>query len=101
MGILDHLICLLRNQYADQEATVRTRHGTTYGFKIGKGVQQGCILSPCLFNYLQSTSYAFSKMLHLQEDSKKGLIQVLDNFQITPLNRRRNFKILMETLMVS
>ena len=49
MGISDHLICLLRSLYARQEATVRTRYGTD-GFKIRKGVQQGCILSPCLFN---------------------------------------------------
>ena len=50
MGISDHLICPLRNQSADQEATVRTGHGTTDWFQIGKGVHQGCILSPCLFN---------------------------------------------------
>ena len=50
MGIPDHLTYLLRNLYADQEATVRTGHGTTDGFQIGKGVCQGCILSPCLFN---------------------------------------------------
>ena len=50
MRILDHLTCLLRNLYAGQEATVRTGHGTTDLFKIGKGVRQGCILSPCLFN---------------------------------------------------
>ena len=50
MGIPDHLICLLRNLYADQEATVRTRHGTTDWFRIGKELHQGCILSPCLFN---------------------------------------------------
>ena len=50
MGIPDHLTCLLRNLYADQEATVRTGHGTTDCFQIGKGVRQGCILSPCLFN---------------------------------------------------
>ena len=50
MGILDHLTCLLRNQYAGQEATVRTGHGTTDWFQIGKGVRQGCLLSPCLFN---------------------------------------------------
>ena len=49
MGIPDHLTCLLRNLYADQEATVRTGHGTTGWFQIGKGVPQGCILSPCLF----------------------------------------------------
>ena len=50
MGISDHLICLLRNLYAGQEATIRTGHGTTDWFQIGKGVCQGCILSPCLFN---------------------------------------------------
>ena len=50
MGIPDHLICLLRNLYAGQEATVRTGHGTTDWFQTGKGVCQGCILSPCLFN---------------------------------------------------
>jgi len=50
MGIPDHLNCLLRNLYAGQEATVRTEHGTTDWFQIGKGVRQGCILSPCLFN---------------------------------------------------
>ena len=50
MGILDHLTCLLINLYAGQEATVRTGHGTTDWFQIGKGVHQGCILSPCLSN---------------------------------------------------
>ena len=50
MGIPEHLTCLLRNLYAGQEATVRAGHGTTDGFQIGKGVCQGCILSPCLFN---------------------------------------------------
>ena len=51
MGITDHLICLLRNLYAGQEATVRTGHGTTDWFQIGKVERQGCILSPCLFNF--------------------------------------------------
>ena len=50
MGISDHLTCLLRNLYAGQEATVRTGYGTDW-FQIGKGVRQGCILSPCLFNF--------------------------------------------------
>ena len=51
MEIPDHLTCLLRNLYVDQEATVRTKHGKTDRFQIGKGVRQGCILSPCLFNF--------------------------------------------------
>ena len=51
MGIPDHLTCLLRNLYAGQEATVRTGHGTTDWFQTGKGVCQGCVLSPCLFNF--------------------------------------------------
>ena len=50
MGITDHLICLLRNLYAGQEATVITGYGTTEWFQIGQGVHQGCMLSPCLFN---------------------------------------------------
>ena len=50
MGIPDYLTCLLRNLFAGQEATVKTEHGTIYWFQIGKGVHQGCILSPCLFN---------------------------------------------------
>ena len=50
MGTPDHLTCLLRKLYAGQEATVRTGHGTTDWFQIGKGVRQGCVLSPCLFN---------------------------------------------------
>ena len=51
MGTQDHLTCLLRNLYVGQEATIRTRHGTKDGFKIGKGVPQGCLLSPCLFKF--------------------------------------------------
>ena len=50
MGIPDHLTCLLQNLYAGQEATVRTGHGTTDWFQIGKGIRHGCILSPCLFD---------------------------------------------------
>ena len=58
MGLPGHLTCLLRNLYAGQEATVRTGHGTTDWFQIGKGVHQGCILSPCLFN--SSAEYIMS-----------------------------------------
>ena len=54
MGIPDHLTCLLRNLYGGQEATVRTGHGTTDWFQIGKGLHQGCILSPCLFNIMRN-----------------------------------------------
>ena len=53
MGIPDHMTCLLRNPYAGQESTVRTGHETTDWFQIGKGVRQGCILSPCLFNFFE------------------------------------------------
>ena len=56
MGIPDYLTCLLRNLYACQEATVRTGHGATFWFQIGKRVCQGCILSPCHLTYMQSTS---------------------------------------------
>ena len=56
MGIPDHHTCLLRNLYAGQEATVRSGHGTTDWFQIGKGVRQGCILSPACLTYMQSTS---------------------------------------------
>jgi len=56
MGIPDHLTCLFRNLYAGQEATVRTGHGTTDWFQIGKGVRQGCILNPAYLTSMQSTS---------------------------------------------
>ena len=59
MGIPNHLTCLLRNLYANQEATVRIGHGTTDWFQIGKGVHQGCILSPCIFNLY--TEYIMKK----------------------------------------
>ena len=63
MGIPDHLICLLRNLYAGQEATVKSGHGTTDWFQIGKGVRQGCILSPCSFNW--STTCKRMKLEHI------------------------------------
>ena len=70
MGIPDHLTCLLRNLYAGQEATVRTRHGTTDWFQTGKGVCQGCILSPCLFNL-----YAEYIMRNARMDEKQARIK--------------------------
>ena len=71
MGIPDHLTCLLRNLYAGQEATVRTRHGTTDWFQIGKRVHQGCILSPCLFNF-----YAEYIMQNARPDESQGGIKI-------------------------
>ena len=71
MGILDHLTCLLRNLYAGQEATVRTRHGTMDWFQIGKGAHQGCILSPCLFNL-----YAEYIMLYARLDEAQAEIKI-------------------------
>ena len=68
----DHLICLLRNWYADQEATVRTLYGTTDWFKIGKGVQQGCLLSPCLFNLYAEHIMRNAKLDELQARIKIG-----------------------------
>ena len=76
MGIPDHLTCLLRNLYSGQEATVRTRHVTTDGFKIGKGIQQGCILSPWLFNLFAEYILCFfknaSSSRRLKERSNTG-----------------------------
>ena len=70
MGIPDHLTCLLRNLYAGQEATVRTRHGTTDWFHIGKGVRQGCILSPCLFNFYAEYIMRNARLNELQAGIK-------------------------------
>ena len=69
MGISDHLTCLLRNLYAGQEATVRTRRGTMDWFQIGKGVRQDCILSPCLFNFY--TEYTMRNTG--QEEAQAGI----------------------------
>ena len=74
MGIPDHLTCLLRNPYAGQEATVRTRCGTTDRFQIGKGVRQGCILSPCLFNL-----YAEHVMQSARLDESQAGIKIARN----------------------
>ena len=77
MEILDHLTCLLRNLYAGQEATVRTGHKTTDWFQIGKGVLQGCILSPCFLTYMQSTSCEMPGwMKHKLESRLPGEISI-------------------------
>ena len=85
MRIPDHLTCLLRNLYAGQEATIRTRHGTTDQVQIGKGVCQGCILSPCLFNYMQSTSWEMLDwMKHKLESRLPGEISITSETQMIP-----------------
>ena len=72
MGIPDHLTCLLRNLYAGQKATVRTAHGTTDWFQIGKGVCQGCVLSPSLFNF-----YAEYIMRNAELDEAQAGIKIV------------------------
>ena len=85
MGIPDHLTCLLRNLYAGQEATVRTGHGTTEWFQIGKGVHQGCMLSPCLFNlyveYIMQNARLDEDKL---ESRLQGEISIISDMQMTP-----------------
>ena len=87
MGIPDSLTCLLRNLYAGQEATVRTGHGTTDWFQIGKGVCQGCILSPCLFNlyaeYIMRKD-VLSWRKHKLESRLLGEISITSDMQMTP-----------------
>ena len=70
MGIPDHLTFLLRNLYADQEATVRSRHGTAYWFQVGKGVLQGYILSPCLFNFYAEYIMQNTRLYEAQAEIK-------------------------------
>ena len=85
MGIPDHLICLLRNLYVGQEATVRTGHGKTNWFQIGKGVHQGYILSLCLFTYMQSTSCKMPGwMKHKLESRWQGELSITSDMQMTP-----------------
>ena len=85
MGIQDHLTCLLRNLFAGQDATVRTGHGTTDWFQIGKGVHQGWILSPCLFNLMQNTSCETPGwMKHKLESRLPGEIFINSHVQMTP-----------------
>ena len=85
MRIPDHIICLLRNLYAGQEATVRTGHGTTDWFQIGKGVRQGCILSPYLFNFYAEYIMRNTGLEETQAGIKlPGEISVTSDMQMTP-----------------
>ena len=86
MGKPDHLTCLLRNLYAGQEATVRTGLGTTDWFQIGKGVHQGCILSPCLFNLYAEYIMRNARLDEAQAGIKiaGGEISITSDMQMTP-----------------
>ena len=85
MGILDHLTCLLRNLYEGQEATVRTGHGTTDWFQIGKEVRQDCILSPCLFNLYAEYIMRNAGLEETQAGIKMpGEISITSDMQMTP-----------------
>ena len=85
MGIPDYLTCLLRKLYAGQEATVRTGHGKTDWFQIGKGVRQGCILSPCLFNFYAEYIMRNTGLEEVQAEIKiPGEISITSDMQMTP-----------------
>ena len=84
MGIPDHLTCLLRNLYAGQETTVRTGHGTTDWFQVGKGVCQGCILSPCLFNLYAEYIMKNAGLDEAQASRLPGEISITSDMQMTP-----------------
>ena len=85
MGIPDHLTYLLRNLYAGQEATVRTGHGTRDWLQIGKGVCQGCILSPCLFNLYAKYIMRNAELEEAQLESRlSGKISITSDMQMTP-----------------
>ena len=85
MGIPDHLTCLLRNLYAGQEATVRTGHGTTEWFQIRRGVHQGCILSPCLFNFYAEYIMRNTGLEEAQLESRlPGGVSIPSDMQKTP-----------------
>ena len=85
MGIPGHLTYLLRNMYADQEAAVRTGHGTTDWFQIGKGVRQHCILSPCLFNSYAEYIMRNAGLDEAQPESRlPGEISITSDMQMTP-----------------
>ena len=85
MGIPDYLTCLLRNLYAGQEATVRTGHGTTDWFQIGKGVREDCILSPCLFNFYAEYIMRKAGLEEAKLESRlRGEISITSVMQMTP-----------------
>ena len=85
MGVPDHLTCLLRNLHASQGATVRAKHGKRHSFQIGKGVCQGCILSPCLFNlYAEYIMQNDRLVKHKLESRFLGEILITSDMQITP-----------------
>ena len=85
MGVPDHLTCLLRNLYAGQEVTVRTGHGTTDWFQMRKGIHQGCILSPCLFNfYVEYIMRNAGLMKHKLESRLPREISITSDMQMTP-----------------
>ena len=85
MGISEHLTCLLRNLYAGQDATFRTRHGTMDWLQIGKGVHQGCILSPCLFNLYAKYIMQNARLDEAQAGIKMpGEISITSDMQMTP-----------------
>ena len=85
MGIPDHLTCILRNLYTGQEATVRTGHGTIDWSQIGKGVRQGCILSPCLFNLYAEYIMRNTGLEEAQAGIKiAGEISITSDMQMTP-----------------
>ena len=85
MGIPDHLICLLRNLYSGQEETVRTGHGTTDWFQIRKGICQGCILSPCLFNFYAEYIMRNAGLEEAQAGTRlPGEISITSDMQMTP-----------------
>ena len=89
MGIPDDLTCLLKNLYAGQEATLRTGHGARNWFQIGKGVRQGCMLSPCLFNlypeYIMRNVELDEAQARIKIDGRKSI----SDMQITPPNSRK------------
>ena len=85
MGMPDHLTCLLRNLYAGQEATVRTGHGTTGWFQIGKAVRQGCIVSPCLFNLYAEYIMRNAGLEEAHKESRlPGEVSITSDIQMTP-----------------